>query len=102
MIYFHRQYIIFFFQVGRQFILERYISVRTPAQQLAIQPHLTVFVNAIKINKHLITGLPFIQRKSFSIPGDATGKETGSTGPLITEWSFDAPVVGKVHLSPIS
>src|SRR5688572_10954422 len=98
MVYFYGQQVIFFFQMRIKLIPESYITVRSLAKQLAIEPYFTILIYTIEVNEGFIAGPQLVERKSFSVPAYAARQKTRAAGPLFTERSLYAPVVGKIEV----
>ena len=69
---------------------------------MAVDPHLTVFVNTIEINENTAFQIGRRYLKRFPVPPNSAGQSASSGSCRIgfTKFAFDAPIVGQIEVAP--
>src|ERR1035441_9112438 len=86
-------------EVRREVVGKRNVPVGTPAEILAVDPHLAVLVDAAEFDDHRPAAVRFGQPEALAIPADAR-RQARLGRFFLAERPFDAPVVREVHASP--
>src|SRR4030095_5040989 len=86
-----------------QVVLERAVTVRTFPEIVAINPNFTVAINTIEIDEDKLSFRPRREIKRLAIPTNPARKRStaSSSGTLLVEFSFDAPIMRQIQRAPL-
>ena len=88
--------------VGRQVIPKARIPVGMKAEVVAVDPHVTVLVDAVKHHRDMRGGILLWHGERLAVPPDAAGQvaTAPSARVVLAEWALDAPVMREINAAP--
>lgn len=89
-------------QTGRQVIPERDITIRPISEQMTVEPHPALLVNAVEIDKEAFVTITLRNGKTLPVPSDAARKRpaSGSRRMVGRKVALDTPVMRQVQFPP--
>ena len=87
-------------EVGCQLVFERRVAVGPVAEEVAIDPHVAIAVDAVEGQEDPAAAQRFVELERLAIPADAARQEAGSAGVRSAIGPFDGPIVRQIQSAP--